>query len=84
MTTIHRKGKVYTGNEKVDRGYLRPVLLDLTAATGSGTVTHWDGTGAKPAIAGPGLLIGDNGSAVEGEYWKKTSTANNNTDWVAF
>lgn len=74
---------VYTGPIKVDHGYLRPQILDLTATASSGTVVDWDGTGAKPIITGPGLLLGTAGTSVAGQSWTKTTAGTNNTDWVA-
>ena len=84
MTTTHTKNRVYSGPSKVDNGYLRPLILDLLAGGGgSGTITAWNGSGAKPVISGVGLLVGTVGSVAEGEIWKKTSLGQNNTDWVS-
>lgn len=58
-----------------------PVPSSGGGGSGTGNVVAWDGTGAMPTVTGPGWCIGEIGSAVEGQLWKKTSAGSGN-DWV--
>lgn len=54
MIRTHKKGNAYKGDFKIDRGYLRPVILDEAGAGGTGAVTMVGGqanyAGGKPTF----------------------------------
>jgi hypothetical protein len=72
-------GNLYVNKDGTVAGWTL-VSGDASGVTG---VYAWNGSGNMPTATGAAICVGTVGSAVEGEWWKKTTAGASNADWVA-